>query len=121
MTARGTLPKPGLFARLGTLRSLLLIAAVLVIAAAPFADGAVYVHDWRLLPSVVAPTVMMMLVFAIPLDITMACVFMADADAEDCARLKFAIRADCIALLAMVVAWMPFMLKVLDFSPFSGN
>ena len=122
MTARGSgPPKTGLFARLGVLRSLLITAAVLVVGAAPFADGSVYMHDWRLLTSVIAPTVMMMLVFAIPLDITMGRVFMADAGAEERARLKFAIRADVVALFAMCLAWAPFMLKVLDFSPFTGD
>ena len=117
----GAPPKTGLFVRLGVLRSLLIIAAVFVVGAAPFADGSVYMHDWRLLPSVIAPTVMMMLVFAIPLDITMARVFMADADAEERTRLRFAIRVDVIALFAMCLAWAPFMAKVLDFSPFTGD
>ena len=121
MTPSGDLPKTGFFVRLGVLRSLLVIAAVMVIGAAPFADGSVHMHDWRLLPSVIAPTVMMMLVFALPLDITMAAVFMADAEARERKRLKFAIRVDVIALLAMCLAWAPFMAGVLDFSPFTGD
>ena len=121
MTASGDPPKTGFFVRLGVLRSLLVIAAVMVIGAAPFADGSVYMHDWRLLPSVIAPTVMMMLVFALPLDITMAAVFMADAESRERTRLKFAIRVDSIAMLAMCLAWAPFMAEVLDFSPFTGD
>ena len=121
MTPSGNLLKTGFFVRLGVLRSLLVIAAVMVIGAAPFADGSVYMHDWRLLPSVIAPTVMMMLVFALPLDITMAAVFMADAEARERKRLKFAIRVDLIAMLAMCLAWAPFMAEVLDFSPFTGD
>lgn len=106
-----------LLKRLGVLRSLLLTATLLVIAAAPFADGSVHLHDWRLLTSVVAPTIMMMLVFAIPLDITMARIFMTDASAAERARLAFAVRLEVIALLLMLAAWTPFIYRVIDFTP----
>jgi len=105
--------------RLGILRSLLLTATLLVIVAAPFADGGVHLHDWRLLTSVVAPTIMMMLVFAIPLDITMARIFMADASAAERARLAFAVRVEAIALVLMLAAWTPFIYHVIDFTPLS--
>ena len=102
---------------LGTLRSLLLLTAVACIAAAPFADGQAYLHDWRLLPSVIAPSIMMMLVFAIPLDVCMARIFMTDAAPGERARLGRAIRVELLVLIAMVLAWTPFMLKVMDFWP----
>lgn len=121
MTANDASRPATLLARLGVLRTLLLAATAVVIAAAPFADGAVHMHDWRLLPSVVAPSVMMMLVFAIPLDITMACVFMADAEPAERARLRFVVRVEAAALLALLLAWAPFMARVLDFSPLTGS
>lgn len=108
-----------LVVRLGVLRSLLLAATLLVIMAAPFADGSVHMHDWRLLTNVVAPTLMMMLVFAIPLDITMARVFMTDATAEERARLAFAVRVEAVALVLMLAAWTPFIYRVIDFTPLS--
>ncbi|MEX2480773.1 MAG: hypothetical protein WD928_07920 [Gammaproteobacteria bacterium] len=108
-------PRRGPLQRLGTLRILLLTSTLVVIAAAPFADGSVHMHDWRLLPGVVAPTIMMMLVFALPLDMTMARVFMSDASAAERARLRFAIRVEACAFVAMLAAWMPFMLRVLDY------
>lgn len=121
MTAQHAQPPTSPLARLGVLRVLLLGAAALVILAAPFADGSVHMHDWRLLPSVVAPSVMMMLVFAIPLDITMACVFMADAESPERARLRFVVKVEAAALAAMLLAWAPFMFRVLDFTPFTGG
>lgn len=86
---------------------------------APLADGTTHMHDWRLLPSVVAPSLMMMLVFALPLDMTMARIFMADADAGERERLRFVIRLEAVAYLVMLAAWTPFMFRVLDFSPLS--
>jgi hypothetical protein len=121
MTARGHASKTGRLARLGLLRSLLMSAAILVIAAAPFADGGEHLYDWRLLPSVVAPSVMMMLVFAIPLDITMSRIFMTDADLAEINRLKFVIRTEAVVYLAMLLAWTPFIARVLDFSFFTGG
>ena len=99
--------------RLGPLRSLLVLSTLLVIGLAPFADGSVH-HDWRLIPGVIAPTVMMMLVFALPLDMTMAKVFMSDASAAERERLRFAIRVEGCALVAMLAAWTPFVVRVLD-------
>ncbi|MFT4561111.1 MAG: hypothetical protein ACI9BW_000851 [Gammaproteobacteria bacterium] len=88
-------------------------------AAAPFADGSTHMHDWRLFPSVIAPTLMMMLVFTLPLDITMAYVFMSDASEIERQRLRVIIRFEALLLVLMVLSWIPFMFRVLDFSPFS--
>lgn len=106
-----------LVARLGVLRTLLLGSAALVIAATPFADGAVHLHDWRLLPSVIAPSIMMMLVFAIPLDITMTCIFRVDADPAEQRRLGTVVRIEAVVYVAMLLAWTPFIIKVVDFTP----
>ncbi len=103
---------------MGGLRVLLLCCVALIVALAPFADGSVHLHDWRLLPSVVAPSVMMMLVFALPLDITMARIFMSDASDAERARLRFVIKVEVVALLLLLAAWSPFLFRVLELSPF---
>ena len=108
-----------LYRRLGMLRSGLVLATLLVIGAAPFADGTVHMHDWRLFPSVIAPTMMMMLVFTLPLDMTMARIFMSDAEPPEKERLAMIIRFEALMLILMLLAWIPFMFRVLDFSPFS--
>lgn len=107
-----------LVARLGPLRVMLIGAAGVIMLAAPFADGSVHAHDWRLLPGVVAPSLMMMLVFAFPLDMTMARIFMADADDAERRRLRFVIRVEALVYVAMLAAWTPFLLGVLELSPF---
>ncbi|MGR9090986.1 MAG: hypothetical protein ACU85U_10455 [Gammaproteobacteria bacterium] len=107
------------FKRLGPLRSGLATLTFVVMAAAPFADGTVHMHDWRLFPSVIAPTIVMMLAFTFPLDLTMTRIFMQDAGADERRRLAGVMRFEAVLLVAMLAAWTPFMLKVLDFSPFS--
>lgn len=104
---------------LGTLRLLLMLAALACIVAAPFANGAIYVHDWRLLPTVIAPTIMVMLLFAIPLDICMARVFMSDSNDSKQAQLKQAIIIELAVFGALALAWTPFMLKLMDLWPFA--
>lgn len=104
---------------LGPLRSGLALTTLVVVCAAPFADGAVHMHDWRLFPSVIAPTVVMMLVFTLPLDLTMTRVFMEDASPPERQRLRAILRIEAALLVVMLIAWAPFMFRVLDFSPFS--
>jgi L-lactate permease len=113
------LPKFKVFHWLGPLRSGLALLTVIIIASAPFADGTVYMHDWRLFPSVIAPTIVMMLVFTFPLDLTMVRVFLQDAEPGERARLQAVMRFEFALFVLMLLAWLPFMLKILDFSPFS--
>ena len=108
-----------LFKHLGPLRCGLATLTLVVMAAAPFADGTVHMHDWRLFPSVIAPTIVTMLAFTFPLDLTMTRIFMQDADPDERRRLAGVMRFEAVLLVAMLAAWTPFMLKVLDFSPFS--
>lgn len=103
---------------LGTLRLLMMLAALACIAAAPFADGKTHIHDWRLLPTVIAPSIMMMLVFAIPLDVCMAKIFMSDANDSEKTRLGRAIHIELVVMVALILSWTPFMLKVMDLWPF---
>ena len=105
---------------IGALRLALVALVALLILAAPFADGRVYMHDWRLFPSVIAPSIMMMIVFVIPLDITMAAVFKSSVDAPaEKQRFKRIILLDVFLFIAMIGAWTPFMFNVLDISFFS--
>jgi hypothetical protein len=97
---------------LGFLRSLLVLAAAFIVLVAPLAYGGVHLHDWRLLPTVVAPAVMMVLVFVILLDMLMSRVFMADAGEEDRARLSPVIWIEAVVLLTMIVAWSPFLARI---------
>lgn len=89
-----------------------MLAAVFVTLVAPLAFVGVRPDGWRLLPAVVAPAVMMVLVFVILLDILMSRVFMADAGERERARLGTAIRIEAAVLLAMVAAWSPFLVRI---------
>ncbi len=100
---------------MGALRTLLLCSILLVIVLSLWADGEVYAHDWRIVYSVIAPTVTMMLVFAVPLDITMARIFMSGASDCERKRLRSIIRIEASAYLLMILAWTPFFFAVLGY------
>ena len=103
------------FSNIGTLRIMLLSSIGVVILFSPFADGNVYAHDWRIVYSVVAPTFTMMLVFAVPLDMTMTRVFMSGANDTERKRLRKIIRIEASAYLLMLLAWTPFFVTVLGY------
>ena len=99
---------------IGPLRLGLTVIVIVLVVAAFFTDGRAHMHDWRLFPSVVAPSLVMMVIFVLPLDITMSCVFMSDAEAPERRRLRTAVMVDSVLFIVLIAAWMPFALKVLD-------
>lgn len=104
---------------IGPLRLALLALVLLLIFAAFFADGKVYMHDWRLFPSVIAPSVATMILFVLPLDITMSWVFRASTTEEhEKKRLGMVIKIDVILFGLLILAWMPFILTLLDVNLF---
>ena len=98
----------------GVLRLVLISLCLVLIGLSFLADGITYMHDWRLIPSVLAPSIVMMLVFAIPLDITMAFVFRSDS--EESEKLKFdkIIKTESIVYCLLLACWTPFFFKVLS-------
>ena len=90
---------------LGVLRAALLIATIAVIACAPFAHGEIEKSGWGLMRTVIGPTLMAMLVFVLPLDITMARIFMSDMQGAERARYRSIIRIEAVLFVALLIAW----------------
>ena len=106
-----------LLADLGTLRCLLMLAVLLSISAAPFADGTERLRGLMIVPTVLGPTVMMILMFVLPLDMVMSRVFMLDSPPERRARLRRVILTELVAFAALLGAWLPFIRSVMDLNP----
>jgi len=76
--------------------------------AAPFADSD------SLVLSAVIPALMPVFFFTLPLDITMCWVKKNEPlGRENERRHRFLIRANCIALLILLLAWLPFFMRLL--------
>ena len=97
-------------------RVAMLVCTLLLALLSPFQDGLTYVRDWRILTSVVAPALMVIMVFVLLLDFTMTRVFAIDASPTQRADLHRASRLDLWALLVLLVAWTPFIANLLGFS-----
>ena len=88
------------------------MAVALVIACAPFADGAVHT-GWRFWPAVIAPVFVPVFTFALPLDITMANVFKASTeDGGTKRRYRHIIWFDTGLLVALLLSWTPFIIRL---------
>lgn len=93
------------------LRALLLVITLIVSCVGPFLDGTADPHTWRIIPTVIAPAFMLILVFALPLDMTMTLVFMSDTAPERRAQLKRELKLEAAAMLLMLAAWTPFYVR----------
>lgn len=91
----------------GPLRGMLVIVVVLLIVFGPFAGGEVKPTGLSVLMTVVAPAVYVMILFVLPLDITMSFVFMSDKEGSERARFRFIIWTEIALFLLMVLSWFP--------------
>lgn len=103
------------------LRKLLLAVTFAIAMIGPFLDGTANVEGWRIFPTVIAPAIMLMLVFILPLDMTMARVFMTGADDSERQRLQTAIRMEAWSMVVLLIAWMPFYLRFFEISLSAGD
>ena len=99
---------------LGALRLMLGLLVLVVSAAAPFSEGPAVYSGWRLATTVIAPAIFVMLVFLLPLDMIMSTVFMSGGSPVRRARFRRIIAIEFVLLVAMVIAWSPFVLRLLN-------
>lgn len=104
------------FRNFGLFRNAMLIITAGLIILGPFNDGVTYLSGWRFFTSVVAPAMMVIIVFLLLLDITMARVFAKDAAPERSVTLRLASNTEALALLLLALAWSPFVLRMLGIS-----
>ncbi len=92
---------------------MLLSVLLALIVLGPFAGGPVEAPDASVLLSVVAPAFYVIMLFVLPLDITMSSVFMSDKQGEERARFRFIIRTEVAFFVVMLLAWLPFVIRLL--------
>ena len=94
--------------RLGPLRTMLVIIVLALIVISPFAGGRVVVSGWAIITTLLAPTLYVIMVFVLPLDIVMTRVFMSAAEGEARARYVRIIRIELLLLILLLISWAPF-------------
>ena len=92
---------------------MLVSVLVALIVVGPFAGGPVEEPDASIVLSVVAPAFYVIMLFVLPLDITMSSVFMSDKQGEERARFRFIIRTEVALFVLMLLSWLPFVVRLL--------
>ena len=101
---------------IGPLRVLLFILITALILSAPLAILETHKTGWLMLPTLIAPTIVPMLVFVIPLDMTMCAIQMTSKGPADRKRYIRIIWYDVASLVLLLLAWFPFFWKLLSVS-----
>ena len=92
---------------------MLVLIALALIVIGPFAGGPVRFDGLAVIPTLVAPAFYVIVIFVLPLDMTMSWVFSTDAVPAERRRLRQAVALEGILLIAMLAAWAPFVLQLI--------
>jgi hypothetical protein len=100
------------FRELGALRLLHGAFLLILILSAPFAGEVAARSGIEMWPSLIAPALVPMFFFVIPLDITMCLISKSGAATDARARYNRAIKYDLVLLALLLIAWVPFFAKL---------
>lgn len=92
---------------------MLVIIVMFLVVMGPISGGEARVTGFAVFTSVVAPAFYVIMLFILPLDITMARVFMGEAKGAERERYRFIIRIEIVLFVLMLLAWLPFIVKLL--------
>ncbi|MCB1865925.1 MAG: hypothetical protein KDG50_10870 [Chromatiales bacterium] len=95
-------------ARVGILRVMLGILALVLVALAQPRGAEIATEGWAMASTLIAPSLVPLLIFGLLLDMLVSRVWMSGASAEKLARQRMIIRFDAVLLLLVAIAWAPF-------------
>lgn len=104
----------GFIAKLGELRTILILVVLLLIITGPFSGGPVQTSGFALLTTAVAPALYVIMLFVLPLDMTMTRVFMKESEGRERERYRSIIRLEAALLVLMLLSWLPFIVRLLE-------
>jgi len=93
---------------------MLYLAVLMLIIAAVFSFGETQKSGLMMFPTLIAPAVVPMLYFVIPLDMIMCTILMSGKEADERRRYKHMILSDLVAFAALFAAWLPFYWRLLS-------
>ena len=92
----------------GILRQFLVFFTLLISVTGLFSAPSSELEGWPIITSKVAPSLAVMIAFALMLDIAMSYVFRIDSSMQDKQRLFKIIKIEFSCLLILVSCWVPF-------------
>ncbi|MGE0385772.1 MAG: hypothetical protein AB7Q97_13655 [Gammaproteobacteria bacterium] len=103
--------------RLGPQRAALITLTVVLIATGPFSNPRGGHEGWHLMVHVLAPVFATILMFVLPLDMTMSRIFMVDPGRPDQDRYRAILRLETGLFALLVATWLPFAWRLLSPGP----
>lgn len=97
---------------IGILRLLLILFTVALSVIGLFAQPSTEIEGWPVLFSIVAPSLVVMLVFTMTLDLVMNIVFRMDSSNQERTRLKKIIKIELSSLILLLICWSAFTIKL---------
>ena len=98
----------------GVLRGLLYLITVVLVLLAPFSGGQLEWTTWGVITTLIAPAMFVIVLFVLPLEITMTRIFMSAVEAPDRARLSRVQKTTIAMFVVLVLAWAPYVYSLLS-------
>ncbi|HYA38133.1 MAG TPA: hypothetical protein VEI74_07705 [Candidatus Methylomirabilis sp.] len=94
--------------RLGTLRLMLALTALVMLFGAPAPGTRPDYHGWGMIPTLIVPTLAPIVFMVLLLDAMMSAVFMVDKRGAARARLKYIVFLHLLLAATLMVVWYPY-------------
>ena len=101
------------FRYVGPLRTMLYISIAILSLTALFSMGGTQKTGLMMFPTLIAPAIVPMIFFVLPLDMTMCRIMMSGRDAKARKRYRHMSAFDAAAFAILFVAWFPFYYRLL--------
>jgi hypothetical protein len=97
---------------IGPMRLALALFTFILIGMAPFASEASF-SGWGVVVGTVAPSMTMIMLFALPLDMMMSRIFMTDTEGAERLRYRRILWLELFLMIALILAWRSFIASLL--------
>lgn len=98
----------------GVLRSLLYTITLVLIVLAPFSGGNLEWTVWGVTHALVAPAMFVIVVFVLPLEITMTQIFISAASVQNRVRLARVQKTTIVLFVLLLLMWTPYVYSLLS-------
>ena len=86
---------------------------VLLMVSVPFAGGESARHGLAMWPTLIAPALVPIFIFVLPLDMFMAAVSRGGATEREVSRLNRVLKYDIVLLILLLLTWVPFFARII--------
>ena len=98
---------------IGPLRTMLYLLILALAVMSVFSMGGTEKSGLMMMPTLIAPAIVPMLFFVLPLDMTMCWIMMSGKSKAKRQRYRHLIQLNCLAFLLLLGAWFPFYARLL--------